>query len=156
MTTRPHSSCYKSAGIQECRYPKVASSLFSKVWSRHQQVWALHIPGPHNVVADRLSRNSPIDSEWELASICIRLLEDLSGLLEVDLFATPLGLKIETFVAPFAHPRALATNTFTLDWNQFSSIYLFPPPKAIPRVLLKLIRYQDKGGLIFPKRPTAP
>ena len=151
-----HSSCHKSAGIQESRHPKSCIVAVPQILERTPASAGVTHSGPHNVVADQLSRNSPIDSEWEPAPSCFRLLEDLCGLLEVDLFATPLGHKIETFVAPFAHPRALATNTFTLDWNQFSSIYLFPPPKAIPRVFLKLIRYQDKGGLIFPKRPTAP
>ena len=151
-----HSSCHKSAGIQESRHPKSCIVAVPQILERTPASAGVTHSGPHNVVADQLARNSPIDSEWEPAPSCFRLLEDLCGLLEVDLFATPLGHKIETFVAPFAHPRALATNTFTLDWNQFSSIYLFPPPKAIPRVLLKLIRYQDKGGLIFPKRPTAP
>ena len=151
-----HSSCHKSAGIQESRHPKSCIVAVPQILERTPaSVGVTHL-GPNNVVADQLSRNSPIDSEWEPAPSCFRLLEDLCGLLEVDLFATPLGHKIETFVAPFAHPRALDTNTFTLDWNHFSSIYLFSPPKAIPRVLLKLIWYQDKGGLIFPKRPTAP
>ena len=132
-----------------------ASALFHQTWSLEQHLTALHIPGPENVVADLLSRDRIIDSEWELTPESFRSLEDRLGSLEIDLFSSPINHKLEKFVTTFAHPRAYAVNAFTLNWNQFQNIYLFPPPKAIPRVISKLRRYRGSGVIIVPNRPTA-
>ena len=134
----------------------VAVRLFRHAWAANQLLSALYIPGPENVVADLLSRDKPVDAEWELSPESFLDLEGLAGSFEVDLFASPLNHKLEKFVTTFPHPRAWATNAFCLDWNQFSSIYLFPPPNALPRVISKLNRFKGHGVLVTPKRPTAP
>ena len=120
----------KSPSIQSMAVP-----LFHQAWSSNQTLSALHIPGHENVVADLLSRDKPIDSEWELSIESFRALEDRLGSFEIDLFATPMNHKLTKFVSTFNHPRSWAVNAFCLNWNQFGAIYLFPPPNALPKVI---------------------
>ena len=149
-------SAFNHYGSKSPAIQSVAVHLFRHAWAANQLVSALYIPGSGNVVADLLSRDKPVDAEWELSPESFIALEGLAGSFDVDLFASPLNHNLERFVATFSHPRACATNAFCLNWIQFKSIYLFPPPNALPRVISKLKGFKGHGVLITPKRPAAP
>ena len=108
------------------------------------------------IMSDNITTVSAINKIGSKSPSIQKFALPLTGSLEVDLFASPINHKLQTFVAPFAHPRATATDAFTLDWNQFKKIYLFPPPNAIPRVISKLRHYKGHGVFIAPYRPAAP
>ena len=44
---------------------------------------------------------------------------------EIYLFASPINHKLHLFMCPFPHPRAYSTDSFTVDWNKWETIYLF-------------------------------
>ena len=82
--------------------------------------------GTLNVLADALSRQVPISTEWALDTrsfewACARL----SIRPQVDLCATVLNCKLPTFVAPCQMSRATAVDCLQVDWNQWEAIYLF-------------------------------
>ena len=143
-------------GSKSPQVNKFAIALWTKVWERNVSLSALHIAGELNVVADKLSRKEIIKTEWQLSHNSFHALVSRVGSLQVDLFATPINNKLKDFVSPFPHPRAIAVDAFSLDWNRYNHIYLFPPPNAITRVLRKLRRYKGHGVLIVQFRPAAP
>jgi hypothetical protein len=60
-----------------------------------------HIPGTFNVLADCLSRfHNPVNTEWELRQVVFHSVVLRWDRPHVDLFATSLNHKLETFVSP--------------------------------------------------------
>lgn len=107
-------------------------------------------------MADSLSRTVPLPTEWKVSSKDFERLLQWHGHLQVDLMATPLNNQLPSFVTPFYHPGAIATNALTIDWNQWSQIYMFPPPNLLTEVIHVLSNYQHHGIIIAPWRPAAP
>ena len=71
-------------------------------WCNQRQIvlWARHIPGHLNVIADKLSRHKQvIQMEWSLLQV-FDLLCRRWHTLEVDLFATTFNHKLPRFVSP--------------------------------------------------------
>ena len=123
---------------------------------RHLHLSATRIPTHLNVIADGLSRGLPLDTEWRLPRHSFLDLTRWHGEMDVDLFSTPLNAQLAQFVTPFPHPRAVATNALTFNWNRFQAIYLFPPVNLLPQVLQRLSSYKGRAILVAPWDPTAP
>ena len=149
-------SAINKLGSKRENIQQMVEPLFHQVWRREQTISALYIRGSENVVADQLSRVLPVESEWQVPLGTFQALMALSGPLQVDLFASPVNHKLEKFAAPFPHPRASWVDAFTLEWNNFQAIYLFPPPNAMLRVVAKLRSFKGRALLVTPFRPTAP
>ena len=81
-------------------------------------------------MADQLSRDTPIDSEWELDHNCFKLLDAQFGSLKVVLFSTPWNHKLPKVRCPLCSSKGRSHNAFTIDWNQFSNIYIIPVPPS--------------------------
>ena len=107
------------------------------------------IPGKLNVLADALSRNSTIPGEWELNPKDKEKILLAFPYLEVDLMATPFNAILEKFVSPFLHPKALAVDAWSQDWNQWKQIYLFPPQSQVARVLMSLRSFRGQMVLVL-------
>ena len=111
----------------------------------------VHIAGPLNVLADKGSRSSPISTEWSLdRPSFIWACRELGLVPEVDLFATRENAQLPSFVSPCPDPLATAQDSFTVDWNNWSIIYLFPPTSCLARVAVRLLSYRGAGMLIAP------
>jgi hypothetical protein len=117
---------------------------------------ATHVPGSVNVVADSLSRANPTASEWELPQTEFDSLTSRLGLPQIDLFATLRNNKLPIFVSPFAHPEAEATNAFTLDWNTWTFVYIFPPPTYYTRLQNAFSNSEDKPSSSYQNEPQLP
>ena len=50
--------------------------------------------------------------------------------------------------------KALATNAFTQDWNQWSRVYMFPPTNMLLRVLSHLESFKGMALLVAPVWPN--
>ena len=149
-------SAINKRGSPSSEVHKIAHQLFQRAAQRKIYLSAVHIQGYLNVVADSLSRDSPVATEWALPQREFFRLEDLHGShLEIDLFATPLNCKIEVFATTLNHPRAAVVNAFTVDWNCWSQIYLFPPINLLPKVVKTLRSYKGGGLIVFPQLPGA-
>ena len=86
-----------------------------------------HLSGIRNVVADSLSRQKPVSTEWTLDKTSFLTISQLQPPPEVDLFATRLNHQLPLYVSPFTDPKAVAVDAFRLDWNIWNTVYLFPP-----------------------------
>ena len=143
-------------GSKSRRLQELAERLFALLKRLHLHLSVSHISGHLNVVADALSREEPVPTEWQVDQKEFLRLEGLHGsTLEVDLFASPLNFKRKPFVATFNHPDALAVDAMSQDWNTWNEIYLFPPVNFLKKVVLKLRTFRGGGLIIAPRLPNA-
>ena len=70
------------------------------------------------MVADGLSRDVPLPSEWSLDDHSFQLLCRREFLPEVDLFATRENNKVPVFVSPLQDHLAVDVDAFSIDWNR--------------------------------------
>ena len=95
-------------------------SITEIIWKRASVMkWtisAAHIKGSFNVVADQLSRNTTISTEWSLPKQVFKQ-EVLrhEPRLEVDLFATSLNHQLKEYVSPCPDQNAKAINALNID-----------------------------------------
>ena len=106
-------------------------TLAELIWKRVARInWTLkvsHIAVTFNVLADQLSRNTPLSTEWTLAPRDFQKILRLNPRLQVDLFATKLNKKLPVFVSPCPDPTAVAVNALTIAWDRWEHLYMFPP-----------------------------
>ena len=114
-----------------------------------------HLSGELNVLADRHSRRGPVGSEWSLDASTFQWLSSLAGPFQVDLFATRDNAQLPAFVSPFPDPLALGIDAFSLSWETWQSIYLFPPVKLLHRVVPLLSVFRGRGVLVAPLYPPS-
>ena len=79
----------------------------------------------------------------------------LLGTPMVDLFATRENNQLPLFVSPCPDSLAAATDAFDCDWEDWGSLYLFPPIQVLSKVVKRLRSYQGSGWLVAPYWPTA-
>lgn len=115
---------------------------------------AFHVAGVSNVVADALSRDQPIDSEWSLDQDSFQWMCTLAAPPQVDLFATHENHQIPNYVSPILDPLAVGKDAFLLDWNRWEVIYLFPPRPMILPVLEKLNDFRGRAYIVAPFWPN--
>ena len=109
-----------------------------------------HLSGNLNALADLHSRRDPVGAEWSLDKHTFAWVSRLVEHLQVDLFATRDNNQLQQFVSPFPDPLAVAVDAFSLDWNAWETVYLFPPVKVLHRVVPLLSNYRGGGVLVAP------
>ena len=119
----------------------------------HIHLVVRHIPGTFNVLADCLSRfHNPVNTEWELRQVVFDSVVLRWDRPHVDLFATSLNHKLETFVSPVPDPLSFAVDAMSLSWDGMFA-YAFPPFRFLLQVLLKIKQSDCKIILIAPAWP---
>ena len=117
------------------------------------QLVVRHIPGHLNVLADTLSRSlAPVNTELELLQVIFNAVSFLWGRPHLDLFATSLNHKLDTFVSPIPDPLAYAVDALSISWKGMFA-YAFPPFRFLSQVLQKVARKSFKIILIAPAWP---
>ena len=116
----------------------------------------IHLKGKINVLADQGSRRGPIPTEWSLDDNSFLWCCQQLGVPQVDLFATRFNRKIPRYVSPCPDPEAVGWDSLerVTNWNQWRSIYLFPPLGILDKVVGLLNSYKGAGFLIAPFWPT--
>ena len=114
-----------------------------------------HLSGALNVLADQGSRSSPVSTEWSLDPQTFRWISSLAGPFQVDLFATRDNRQLRSFVSPFPDPLACGTNALSLHWDQWDSVYLFPPIPLLTEVVARLCKFVGRGALVAPLYPQS-
>ena len=137
------------------------SSLAELIWRRATRFnWTLtvsHIEGKYNILADQLSRNTTLSSEWSLPPQTFNKILQLNRALQVDLFATHLNNQLPEFLAPCPDQKAAAIDALTTPWDTWKHLYLYPPTPLISKALAKLIRTPFTSAiLVTPEAPTRP
>ena len=81
-------------------------------------IWARHIAGCLNVIADRLSRpNKPITTERSLHPEAVNLIFKLWGTPVGDMFATVHNMHLPQFMSPVLESQALAIDALSQNWQ---------------------------------------
>ena len=128
---------------------RLAGSLWNCCLERNIFISAVYIPGKEDT-ADSLLREFSDSTEWMLKQdifnrLCIHFFQP-----DINLFASRLNARLNSFVSWFPETGALHFNAFTLNWSNLSR-YIFPPFNLISRVMNKIL--QDKvqrAILVFP------
>jgi len=115
---------------------------------------AFHVAGVSNVVADALSRDHPINSEWSLDQASFQWMCTLDRSPQIDLFATHENHRLPNYVSPIRDHRAVGKDAFLMNWNRWSVIYLFPPSPMILQVLEKLNSFRGTAYVVAPFWPN--
>jgi hypothetical protein len=77
------------------------------------------------------------------------------GFPSIDLFASRLNNKCETYIAWNRDPGAYTINAFSISWKDLN-FYAFPPFSIILKVLRKIATDKAEGIVVAPLRPTQP
>ncbi|KYM98797.1 hypothetical protein ALC62_10486 [Cyphomyrmex costatus] len=140
------------------QYP-LLSDIARDIWQwcekRNIHIFASYIASIDNVIADSESRIVCPDTEWSLSTQAFDLIEASFGPFEIDLFASLINTKAETYVSWFPDPGSWAVDAFSLSWHTFY-FYAFPPFILLPRVLRKICDDEATGILVIPWWPSQP
>ena len=118
-----------------------------------------HLPGYLNVLADQESRLFPVSTEWGIDPTTFKMVWNRfapKGVKACELFATRFNNHLEEFVSPFPDDLAVGTNAFSIPWNKWDAVYLFPPIACMGEVMANLKNYKGGGVLIAPMHTGAP
>lgn len=130
------------------------NDITRKIWllAKANDIWisAAYLPGKDNIEADFESRKIRDDTEWMLNSNIFDALCKRLFFPSVDLFASRINTQLKNYVSWNPDPGSLAFDAFTINWQQFSTIYAFPPFSIIDRVLQKIKQDRAEGILIVP------
>ena len=131
--------------------------LTKKIWqfceSRDMWIMATHIPGVDNEAADFMSRHFTDNTEWTLNPHIFDLICEKWGYPNVDLFASRLNHKVQTYVSWMKDPHAIGANAFSMDWDDWKLIYMFPPFSLIAKCLRRIKSTKATVILVVPNWP---
>lgn len=145
----------RMGGIQYPHLNEVAKRLWQWCEHRNLYVYASYIRSADNKEADAESRRIHPDIEWELSPAAFQQLVTKFGSPKIDLFASRINKKCNTYVSWHRDPEAHAVNAFTIDWKNLK-FYAFPPFSIVLKVLRKIISDEAKGVVVVPMWPTQP
>ena len=123
-------------GIKSPECNKLSRNIWK--WAEVRKMWlsAAHIPDTENCTANTDSREFNDDSEWMVSDFVFKIITDLFGTSEIDLFATRLNHKLPIYVSWNPDPYSVSINAFSVSWSQ-SYMYCFPPFSVIWKVQKK-------------------
>lgn len=145
----------RMGGIQFPHLTKITKDIWQWCESRNIYIYASYIKSSENSIADAESRRLQPDTEWELQETAFQTITEKYGQPQIDLFATRINAKCETYVSWHRDPDAYAINAFTISWSSLN-FYAFPPFAIILKTLRKIISDKGQGIVVVPKWPTQP
>lgn len=129
------------------------------LWAEERNVWisSAHIAGVENVEADRKSRVFDDETEWMLNPTMFNELRqnhfpDLCNC--IDMFASRINHQVPSYVSWKPDPGACAVDAFSLNWDDYKCVYLFPPFSIIAMTLQKIRVDKAEAVIIVPNWPT--
>nr|XP_060620947.1 uncharacterized protein LOC132768763 [Anolis sagrei ordinatus] len=147
----------KQGGTHSQTLLSIATRIWE--WCIEERVFliAIHLPGQDNTLADSLSRSTQTNHEWQLHPSKFKVISNLWGMPQIDLFASPTNTHCPLFCArlpPRAFPGCLG-DAFLFQWNP-GLLYLFPPLPLLSSVIAKIITDNTNCILIAPWWPRQP
>ena len=116
---------------------------------------AVHLKGNLNNLADFLSRQRVLESEWSLNQEVFQEIVDRWGTPQIDLFASQVNAKVPRFFSLNRLDQAEGLDALAQRWS-FRLCYAFPPIQIIPLVLKKLQEERTTLILVVPFWPKRP
>lgn len=145
----------RMGGVQ---YPHL-NEITRKIWQWCEQkrifIFASYIKSSENIDADRASRYTNVDTEWELNHKCFQKITWAFGQPDIDLFASRLNKKCEQYVSWKRDPHAYEIDAFTISWRD-RFFYAFPPFALILKCVSKIAEDEATGIIIVPYWPAQP
>ena len=133
----------------------MARDLLCYLHSQNIVLSVSHISTDLNVLADRLSSpDHPVPAEWKLDPEIFREITAQLFLPQVDLFATRWNNQLPLFVSPCPDQQAMHNNALTLDWNQFHTVYLYPPEGVLMQAIERLQSFMGQALVVAPLNTT--
>ena len=117
---------------------EIAQSIWFWCRERNVSLAITHISGKLNVEADEMSRKFSDDTEWQLNPNIFKRLIQKTGIADIDLFASCLNCQLRPFISWKPDPEAMAIDAFTVPWNWWTYVYIFPPFNQIQQAIGKL------------------
>ena len=93
-------------GIKYLACNEVAVEIWNICIANNNFLLAEHLPVTSNLVADKASREFIDDIEWTLDTSVFEKLQTEFGPFDIDLFASRLNAKVQTFVSWKSDPSA--------------------------------------------------
>lgn len=149
----------KRGGTQSSTMCHLALKLWNFCICHKIDIYATHVPGVCNVLADRYSRMPYDNHDYALKQDAFNsLLQLVPFTVNIDLFASRLTNKLPRFVSHRADPFAWKHDAFSFPWPHH--VYLFPPIPLLARAISKFIKDEVCNGLVitpaWPSLPTFP
>jgi len=133
----------------------LAKEFWSWCLATRTTVFATHIPGVENDLADRLSCRRRDRNDWMLDPAEFREIDATWGPHTVDLFATHHNAQLPRFASLMADPRATFVDAFSVDLLRERG-YANPPFLLIGRLLAHVRRLRATLTMIVPAWPSQP
>ena len=127
----------KMGGAKQGVLDKHARTLWEWCLSKKITLWAEHIPGRLNVIADAESRAKPDAADWKLDSGVFRVLNQSFGPITVDIFANRNNAQLERFYSYLPDPLAEQLDALVQPWRE-ENAYTFLPFNLISKCLKKI------------------
>jgi hypothetical protein len=143
----------RMGGIQYPHLNSVARDIWNWCEQRNLFIFASYIKSKDNIEADRASRITNIDTEWELNESRFQEIVHQFGLPDIDLFATSINRKCSMFISWKRDPEAYDIDAFTIVWTNLN-FYAFPPFSLVLKCLRKIVNDQATGILVVPFWPS--
>lgn len=144
----------KMGGTRSPHLNSLALEIAQWCESRKINLYAVHVPGILNVLADQESRRAHDSGDWMLSRSLFSIVQNRWE-LDTDLFATSWNAQLPKFVSWKPQPGCWRTNAFSFSWKEVKG-YAFPPFRLIGQCLSKVQRDQTELILICPYWPTQP
>lgn len=149
--------CYitNMGGIRSERCNEIARNIW--LWCIQMSIWlsCTHIAGKLNQ-ADGPSRKFNDRIEWSLDNAIFEQLSNKFGKPDIDLFASRLNAQVSCFCSWKPDPNSSFVDAFSIDWNNFSCAYVFPPFSLMGRCLQKITEDGARCMIVAPLWPTQP
>ena len=135
---------------------RVSEDLWEWLLLQGTMALSLHKRGVDNGKADAASRWRGNRSEWQLNVNVFKMIDQLWGPHDVDLFASRTNTQLPTFMSRGPSPDAAEFDALQQDWAVWGNLYANPPAVLIPQVLRRVREYKCSITLVAPVWTTQP
>lgn len=143
----------KMGGVRSKSCMEVAFAMWN--WCEVRKIWlyATHLPGVENEMADSLSRRFSASVEWELSQKLFEEIVQKLGQPSVDLFASRHNTKVTKYCSWFSDQYCWKVDAFSFEWTD-EFYYIFPPFRLVGRCWRKIMMEGTKAILVTPDWPN--
>lgn len=139
-------------GTRSAMLTEVTERLLTWAWPRLAGLRAAYVPGPQNLVADFLSRQSLQPGEWRLHPEVVSEIWRSFGRAQVDLFASREATHCPLWFSLMEDMSPLGQDALAHDWPDVL-LYAFPP---LPLIFPTLHRVLQEGHHLLLVAPFWP
>ena len=150
-TTVSYINRMRGSKSKECQH--VAKQIWQFCEDRELFLLATYIPGKSNEHADFISRNFTENTEWVLSPQIFQKICQVWGTPQVDMFASRLNHKVPSYISWVRDSNAIDVDAFSVDWNKWNLIYLFPPFSLVNKCIRRIKRTKGNVILVVPNWP---